>query len=465
MKKFSRMAIIIFIGILFLAIFSFGFGNDFFWHIKAGEYIVTNLKIPYYDIFSWYGISNNLYWFSHEWLSEVVLYLYKIVFKDFGAIFFAVSMYIVLIVLLAIIHKNKISKNIFFTVIWSLLGMLVFSEVMLPRPHMISYILLVITLYCLFDNYNNKHSKKIYILPFISLLWSNFHGGSSNLVYILCIIFLIVGLFQFNFGKIMADRISKKQIIRYLIVAILSFLVLAINPHGVKIWAYPYQNMGDTLMISSILEWASPSLNNASNYIDFLILGFVIITMIISKYKIKLIDFIILGFFLVLGFKSVRFIPLLYIASTFIIFNFVDEYVVSDNRIAIVLIVIMLLISGGFLSTKLKSNYKIEQIPDNIINYIKEKNPQRLFNFYDYGGYLIYKDIKVFIDGRADMYSNNILRDAIDLQNRGYKYLLDNYDFDMFIIPNNIALNIHLSTNDNYYVSMQEDNIVIYEKR
>ena len=70
----------------------------------------------------------------------------------------------------------------------------------------------------------------------------------------------------------------------------------------------------------------------------------------------------------------------------------------------------------------------------------------------------------MFIDGRADMYSKYNFSDAIDIQNRGYEYLLNGYNFDMFVIPNNIALNIHLSTNDKYVLVKQMDNVVIYEK-
>ena len=110
-------------------------------------------------------------------------------------------------------------------------------------------------------------------------------------------------------------------------------------------------------------------------------------------------------------------------------------------------------------------NYKIKKIPDEIIEYIKKRNPKRLYNYYDYGGYLIYNDIQVFVDGRTDLYSSNILKDALDIQNHGYKYLLEGYDFDMIVIPCNIPLNIVLSTNNNYYSSMQHDNTIIYEKK
>ena len=463
-KKFDWKLFLIFGGILLLAIFSFGFGYDYYWHVKAGEYMVHNLKIPYHDIFSWYGMSHNLYWMSHEWLSEVVIYLYKYIFKDLGPILFNISVYLILILVLFQCNKKNLAKNKIFTFIWALIGILVFSRVMLPRPHMISYILLAFTIYVLYDNFNNQDSKKIYFLPLISMLWANFHGGSSNLPYILCILFLISGLFKFKFGKIEANRITKNQIKKYIICGILSIITIVINPHGLKMLTYPYINMGDSLMISNITEWASPNLNNISDYGDFLLLGVIIITMIITKKKIKLVDFIILGAFLVLGFKSLKFIALLYIVATFIVCNMVDEIKLEiPNKMAIA-ILITLIVSGGILTPRLINNYHKKVIPDEIIEYIKEKNPKRLFNYYGYGGYLIYNDILVFIDGRADMYSKYNFKDAVDMQNMGYSYLIKGYDFDMIVIPNGISLGTHLLDNDDYNITKQVDNVVIYEK-
>jgi len=464
MKKFDWKLFLIFGGILLIAILSFGFGYDYYWHVKAGEYMISNMKIPYYDVFSWYGISKNLYWMSHEWLSEVVIYGYKYLFEDLGPILFNTTIYTSLILILFICNKEKLDKNKIFTFIWSLIGVMTFSRVMLPRPHMISYVLLAITIYILYDNFNNKNSKKIYWLPFISALWVNFHGGSSNLPYILCFLFLITGLFKFKFNKIEANRISKKQIKKYLICGLLSIAFIAINPHGLKMITYPYMNMRDTLMISSITEWASPSLNNISDIGDFILLGTVILAMIVTKKKIKFIDFVVIGAFLVLGFKSLKFISLLYIASTFIVFNFIDEYKFKIPNIMAISILVAILMAFGISMPSFIDKYNNKLIPDELISYVKGKLPKKLYNYYGFGGYLIYNDISVFIDGRADMYSKYNFKDALDIQNYGYNFILKGYDFDMLIIPNNIPLNIHLSTNPNYILTMQKEDIVIYEK-
>ena len=62
---------------LLIASFCF-FEPDYYWHIKAGEYMFSNKTILISDKFSWY--LRGTYWFSHEWLFEILLYLLSIVF-------------------------------------------------------------------------------------------------------------------------------------------------------------------------------------------------------------------------------------------------------------------------------------------------------------------------------------------------------------------------------------------------
>ncbi|MDE5586898.1 MAG: hypothetical protein K2I72_00840, partial [Bacilli bacterium] len=74
MKKEKWILFLIFTIIFCISIFLFSYGSDFYWHLKVGEYISSHHKIPFTDIFSWYGSNNHLPWISHEWLFEVFIY-------------------------------------------------------------------------------------------------------------------------------------------------------------------------------------------------------------------------------------------------------------------------------------------------------------------------------------------------------------------------------------------------------
>src|SRR5262249_10898242 len=48
--------------------------------------------------------------------------------------------------------------------------------------------------------------------------------------------------------------------------------------------------------------------------------------------------------------------------------------------------------------------------PNGAVDYVKRHVTGRVFNSYDFGGYLIFSDIPTFVDGRADLYGDDFLQ-------------------------------------------------------
>ena len=110
----------------------------------------------------------------------------------------------------------------------------------------------------LYDFMDNPSTKKIYFLPLIGCLWSNLHGGSSNLSYLLCIVFLVCTKLEFKLGRVYSKKLEKKAFIKLLLVSIGTVLSVLINPIGLKVLAFPYTSLGDNLMMKIISEWQAP---------------------------------------------------------------------------------------------------------------------------------------------------------------------------------------------------------------
>jgi len=436
---------------------------DYFWHIKAGDYVFHH-GILKKDVFSWYV--SGKYWMSHEWLFDLLMYCLSLLFPKTHILVYCLIFIISLLLFIFISKKDDFFKNIPFSLLWIALSLILIPFIQ-GRPHLISFNLLAITVYVLYECYKNADSKKIYILPLIAIIWANVHGGSSNLIYLFCFIFLFGGIFNFNFSKIECTRLSKKQFIKYIVVAILCMICININVHGFKMFIYPYQNMMDKTMLNNINEWAPTNLNNFEHYVYLLFIVIIFMVMLFSKKKIKFIDLILFGFSVVLGFKSIRFWGYTYIIMSFVIFNYVGKRKLDKGTTSMIGIICCLIVIFLVSNTNRISKQLIERnLNDKVISIIKKENPKRLYNMYDYGGELVYNDVKVFIDGRADLYTKYNYVDylLISKLEGDYIVLIDKYDFDFFLVDTNYPISTYLKYNDNYCCIYKNKNLALYKK-
>ena len=151
--------------------------------------------------------------------------------------------------------------------------------------------------------------------------------------------------------------------------------------------------------------------------------------------------------------------------------------------IAIMLIAILLSVieirpklDDQFVST---STYPVDAaqfIKDNL-----DLSTIRLFNEYNYGSYLIFEGIPVFIDSRADLYApefngvkgedgeydgRDIFSDYISTSNiaKYYENTFEKYDITHVILSKNSKLNMLISRDSNYEQLYTDSHFVIYER-
>ena len=112
-----------------------------------------------------------------------------------------------------------------------------------------------------------------------------------------------------------------------------------------------------------------------------------------------------------------------------------------------------------------------------IINYFKERNIDlskvRLYNEYNYGSYLLFKGIPVFIDSRADLYSPefnkgvDVFTDFIESSNLNvyFEDIFEKYDITHVILYRNSKMNMIIENAhlDNYKLIKKDKYFVFYE--
>ena len=144
----------------------------------------------------------------------------------------------------------------------------------------------------------------------------------------------------------------------------------------------------------------------------------------------------------------------------------------------IIITVIMLGLSYHFAKDKFDDNFVDETTyPVEASNFILENidlGTSRFYNEYNYGSYLLFRGIPVFIDSRADLYSpefsgkeEDIFSDFIDTSGMGQFYgdVFEKYNITHIIVYENSKVNMMITkTKDPQYKQLYKDEyFVIYE--
>ena len=92
--------------------------------------------------------------------------------------------------------------------------------------------------------------------------------------------------------------------------------------------------------------------------------------------------------------------------------------------------------------------------------------PRELFVYYDWGGYAIWKlypEYRVFVDGRADLYGDDLLRQfktAVELRT-GWRDVLDKWNVEVVLMPPSCALAQALLLDPNWHTAFSDSKAIV----
>ena len=220
-----------------------------------------------------------------------------------------------------------------------------------------------------------------------------------------------------------------------------------------------------------------------------------VLLLIFTDVKASLRDFFMLGGLTLLTFMSRRQFSIFVIICGFIFAKMVvyilEKYDKNGTKNLIetmttflgkaLTVLIIILLSLLLYKEKVGDKFvNTASYPVDAANYILENidiQNMKLFNEYNYGSYLLFRGIPVFIDSRADLYApefnkgNNetgrdIFSDYINTSNISayYEDKFNKYDITHVIIGKNSKLNMFLSRDDNYKELYSDDHFIIYDR-
>ena len=286
-------------------------------------------------------------------------------------------------------------------------------------------------------------------------------------------------------------RLVKKEAVKWLVlIFIICLFTGLLTPIGDTPYTYLFKTMqGNTTQ--NINEHLPMTLSSETEVISTLILFLAI--MIFTKTKIRLCDLFMLSGLCYLMLMSRRQITMFALICSPILNRMLvelakiytkenlEQVVEKLTKVfaIIVISVIMLGLSYYEGKDKLDDTYIDETAyPVQACDYILENidlKTARFYNEYNYGSYMIFRGIPVFIDSRADLYSpefnnaiDDIFMDFINTSNIGtfYEDTFEKYNITHVITYKNSKTNMIITdTKDPKYKELYSDKyFVIYER-
>jgi hypothetical protein len=436
---------------------------DYFWHLKAGEYIVTHGALPEGDVFSFTHLGQP--WVLHEWLFEVVLYGMFTWLGPLGVKLLTVTLAMTALgITYALMRRLAASPLI--ALILLLAAFIPFKLGISPRPQLVTYVFFVSFLYVLLSYKYFQATRYLLALPLLMVVWVNAHGG-----YMLGL--ALAGLFmacEWANYWVLSERNEKQklQLVRLTFAVVATALASAINPGFLGHWLYPFQVMG-LEATRQISEWQSPDFHDwgTRGYLMLALAFFVSYTYMVRKPDFT--ELFIPTLLLFASFIAIRHIPLA--ALTLISFIALalsrgpaaglsalwhrtglalvyerwigggkqlgnGEYVL--NWVFLLVIVFSLAVFYPIYHAKDEGKANAE-LPVKAAEFVANAGiAGHMFNSYGFGGYLIYRLYpaqKVFIDGRADMYGDAFFKEYAKIigVKSGWEKTFDKYQIDYVI--------------------------------
>jgi hypothetical protein len=445
---------------------------DSWWHLRNAQHIVATHSQPRFDEYSFTVAGAP--WIDHEWLSELAYYC---AFRALGLRgLFALYCGLSAAIFVALYYRcRQEGSNPKTAAIVLLLGILLASVSFGPRPLLFGWLCLTFLL-ILLERFASTGSSPLWIMPPLFCLWINLHG--SWLFGLITVgVFVVAGFIQGEFGMIESIRLTAKQTRKLLIATAASVAALFINPFGYKLVAYPFDLMfRQKSNLANIAEWQSVDFHDFRGKLVMLLLLGVVASMLFSRKRWKLHEVLLTIFALYVSlmywrmqfFGALVVVPILAARLTlFPPYDVQKEKPILNGIIIAGAVALMLL---RFPSEAQLNQQLHDEYPSAALAHMRTRGiTERVFNSYGWGGYMVWHapEIKIFIDGRADLFVYKGVFDdyvkIIHLQNS--LELLDRYKINNALLEADMPL-AYLLGHDTCWNRVYADKVaVVYQRQ
>lgn len=386
--------------------------SDSFWQIKIGRWILDHGAMPTTDFYSF--TRTGAPWISTSWLSQVAFAFSHAQWGWAGPVILtAAAIALALALLVHLLEANIEAPR---AVLFAMLALLLSIHHVLARPHILALPVMVAWVGLLMAAADRRSAPSWTWLPLMAL-WANLHGG------------FVLGLALI--GPISLEAVEHAEkgrrlalFMRWVLFGIGALVASCCTPYGWRTLqgASNILSLGEVLTL--ILEWMP------ANFATF------------TPFEGALLALIAFGYYRGLVLSAPRIFLILFLTWSAL------SHVRSIDAFAFLLPLVLAkplgemfprpapdaagadrwpaslvtalgaltIVAASWASTSLylghhHFTFTMTQTPVAAVDLLEQRKAQRIFNAYQFGGYLISRDIPVFIDGRAELYGEKFVMD------------------------------------------------------
>jgi hypothetical protein len=477
--------------------------GDTGWHVRTGEWILANGRVPATDMFSF--SKPGAPWFAWEWLWDLGAALLH---QRWGMAAVVLASLLVVCVSSALLFRliRRACDNGFVAIAVTLLATGGCAIHWLARPHLFTLLFLTVTLHITTRAREGRMNLLGWLVP-LTLLWTNLHGGFFVVFLVLA---CYIGSDLLN-AAIEEDTALRVRFLRstlpWLAVFAGCFAVTFINPYGWNLHKHVVEYITDPYQLQHITEFQSMNFH-APVVVYFEPLMFAAICVALTDFRRRRFADVFLSMgFLHLALLAQRNLPLFAIAAAPAVargvmnviglaektqlaswvrrlaerFTSASADFEATDRLGRVYLTSTLAICGigavllltpavpGLYDNKFASTYDPKFYPEKALALLRAPESKHIFSEDEWGDYLIYQLYpakKVFIDGRSDFYGDEFGERYLDLMNVKYDWqkTLDKYAIDTIVLSPKFALTSTLKISRDWRVVYDDKTTLVFRR-
>ena len=454
---------------------------DIWWHLRTAADIIHRHALPHTDSFSAFGMGKP--WIAYSWLFELIVYgFYRWLGLVGSIVFVGLIATAIGVVLYQAIQKRV--GGFAGPVTLTAVGIIATAEFFHVRPWLFTILFFIIEVDLLFgalvDEPKVESPRRLWILPPLFMLWANIHVQFIYGLAVLGVAAVTQGLSLVSGpqGPRIISAPNKDRHLLWLITAA-SFLATFLNPYTWRIYAPVFQYAGDRATYNLINELGPPTFRSPLDYLLIVTIMAAVFALARARFRGTVFAGVLLLGTTMVSLHSGRdkwvamVVSLVIIASGFGRSGTQAIPISRWQRLAAIAMAGLAIFGNakslGVSNDRLDAG-AAQTFPVKAADFVlQEKLAGPLLNYFDFGGYLIWKlpNLPVSMDGRTNVYGGELVKRNIDVW-EGKDGWRDNPDLksaNLVIGPSKLPLSYNLKFDPDFQLVYEDSTAVVFTRK